>query len=74
MFYAKANFMTQSKRMSMIETITSIIVGFVVSMLVTYIVFPMYGHTVTFADNLEITSIFTVTSFVRGYCIRRVFA
>lgn len=60
--------------MSLIETLTSIAIGFVVSMLVTYIVFPMYGHQVSFADNLEITSIFTVTSVIRGYCVRRAFA
>jgi hypothetical protein len=34
----------------------------------------MYGLPINFSDNLEITSIFTVTSIVRSYCIRRVFA
>lgn len=60
--------------MSLIETLTSIAVGFVVSLVVTHIVFPMYGLPISFWDNMEITSIFTVTSIIRGYCVRRVFA
>ena len=60
--------------MSLIETLTSIAIGFVVSVLVTYIVFPFYNLPISFSDNLEITAIFTVTSIIRSYCVRRFFA
>lgn len=66
--------MSQSRRMSMIETVISIAIGFVVSVIITALVLPAYGHAVTLADNIEITTIFTVASIVRGYCVRRFFA
>ena len=65
--------MTQSRRMSLIETCASIAIGFVVSVIITALVMPAYGHDVTLADNIQITLIFTVASIVRGYAVRRAF-
>lgn len=65
--------MTQSRRMSLIETVISIAIGFVVSVIITALILPAYGHAVTLGDNIQITAIFTVASIVRGYCVRRFF-
>ena len=65
--------MTQSRRMSLIETCASIAIGFVVSVIITALVMPAYGHQVTLQDNIEITLIFTVASIIRGYLVRRAF-
>ena len=65
--------MTQSKTKSMIETCASIAIGFVVSLILTALVLPAYGHAVTLGDNLQITAIFTIASIVRGYFVRRWF-
>lgn len=65
--------MSQSRTMSLVETCTSIGIGFVVSVIITAIVMPLYGHDVTFSQNIQITLIFTVASIVRGYLVRRVF-
>jgi hypothetical protein len=65
--------MTQTRIMSLIETLASIAIGFAVSVIITAIVMPAYGHAVTLQDNIEITAIFTVLSLVRGYAVRRVF-
>ena len=65
--------MSQSRRMSLIETCASIAIGFVVSVIITAVVMPAYGHHVTLADNIQITLIFTVASIARGYLVRRVF-
>jgi heme/copper-type cytochrome/quinol oxidase subunit 4 len=59
--------------MSLIETCASIAIGFVVSVIITALVMPAYGHQVTLQDNIEITLIFTVASIVRGYAVRRLF-
>ena len=64
----------QSRRMSLIETLTSIAIGFVVSMLVTALVMPHFGFHPSIGENATITSIFTVTSIARGYLVRRFFA
>lgn len=65
--------MSQSRRMSLIETCTSIGIGFVVSVVITAIVMPAYGHHVTMGENLQMTAIFTVASIARGYLVRRAF-
>lgn len=65
--------MTQSRLASLLETCTSIAIGFVVSVIITAVVMPAYGHHVTLGQNLQITAIFTVASIVRGYYVRRLF-
>jgi len=65
--------MTQSRRLSMIETLTSVAVGFLLSLGASYIVYPLFGHSFTLAQNVGITIIFTVLSILRGYAVRRVF-
>jgi heme/copper-type cytochrome/quinol oxidase subunit 4 len=65
--------MTQSRKHSAIEAITGVAIGFVVSVIITALVMPAYGHQVTLADNIQITLIFTVASIVRGYAVRRLF-
>lgn len=65
--------MIQSRRMSLIETCASIAIGFVVSLVLTAVVLPAYGHDVSWGQNLQITLIFTVASIVRGYAVRRLF-
>lgn len=63
----------QSRLHSLLETLASIAIGFVVSLGITAVVLPAYGHQVTFRHSLEITLIFTVASILRGYAVRRVF-
>lgn len=63
----------QSRRSSLIEAALSTAIGFLVSVAITAIVMPAYGHAVTFGDNLQITLIFTVASIARSYAVRRFF-
>lgn len=65
--------MTQSRIQSLIETITSVAVGFAISMGLGAVVYPAFGHPVTFAQNFWITAIFTVASIARGFVLRRIF-
>lgn len=65
--------MSQTRLSSLAETVISIAIGFVVSLVITAIVLPAYGHHVTLSENVQITAIFTVASIVRMYCVRRFF-
>lgn len=65
--------MSQSRLSSLGETCLSIAIGFVVSLILTALVLPAYGHDVTFGQNMQITGIFTVASIARGYLVRRAF-
>ena len=65
--------MSQSRRMSIIETTASTAIGFGVSYLVSLTVLPMFGFPVTHRENFAIVCIFTVASLARGYFVRRLF-
>lgn len=63
----------QSRRGSMLETVTSTAIGFIVSLVLTAAVLPAFGYPTTWAHDFWITCIFTVASIVRGYVVRRLF-
>lgn len=63
----------QSRLHSLLETLASIAIGFVVSLGITAVVLPAYGMPVSWQSNVEITTVFTFSSVVRGYCVRRIF-
>ena len=63
----------QSRLMSMIETCASTAAGFILTLILQALVYPLFGLHTTFATNLWLTIIFTVASIARGYVLRRVF-
>ena len=63
----------QSRRMSLLETCASVVVGFGVSVAITAVLLPAMGHAVSLGDNLLMTGVFTVASIARGYWLRRLF-
>ena len=65
--------MSQTKKQSAIESLTNIIVGLLTSFLIQLVIYPFLGIDVTIGENVIITIVFFVVSFVRGYLIRRFF-
>jgi hypothetical protein len=63
----------QTRLSSLIEAVINVAIGFVVSLVITAIVLPAYGHPVSWGDNLQITGIFTIASITRSYAVRRWF-
>ena len=63
----------QSRRMSMIEAVTNVLVGYGVAVLAQLAVFPLFGIAVSLGDNLAIGAAFTVISLARSYAVRRLF-
>jgi hypothetical protein len=63
----------QSRRMSLVEAITNVLLGFGVALLTQIIVFPLFGFEVTLGENLAIGGLFTLASIARSYALRRVF-
>lgn len=64
----------QTRLMSLIETSANIIIGYFLAVGTQVLLFPVFGLEVTFKDNLTIGMVFTVLSFLRGYCLRRLFS
>ena len=65
--------MKQSRAMSLVESITNVVVGFVLALVTQMVVFPMFGLSVSLEQNVVISSIFTVVSIARSFVLRRVF-
>lgn len=65
--------MNQTRIGSLIEACLNTAIGFAMSIVLSLIVYPMFGHSFTFAQNVGITVIFTLASIVRGYVVRRWF-
>ncbi len=65
--------MIQTKTQSMVEAVTNIGIGFVISLSVQLIWFPAIGHELTLFDNVSTTIVFTLVSFLRSYVVRRGF-
>ena len=61
----------QSKRMSLIETLTNVAIGYIVAILSQLAVFPIFNIHIPLTDNLLIGVWFTVISIIRGYLVRR---
>lgn len=65
--------MKQSKKHSALESATNVILGLVISFLIQLVLYPILGLKVSLNQNLIITFVFFVASFLRGYLIRRFF-
>ena len=59
--------------MSLVESLTNVVVGFLFAVATQVVIFPLFGITVSARDNLLIGGIFTAISVVRSYVLRRVF-
>lgn len=65
--------MIQSRRMSMIEAATNVIVGYALAVATQIIVFPWFGIETGLAEHLSIGLAFVGVSLARGYMLRRLF-
>lgn len=63
----------QTKKMSLIETLSSVTIGYIIALASQLIIFPVFNIEVSLTDNLLIGLFFTVVSIIRGYYVRRFF-
>jgi hypothetical protein len=65
--------MTQSRRMSLIEAVTNVAVGYALAVVMQIVVFPWFDLHPSLGENLALGGIFTAISLIRGYALRRLF-
>jgi hypothetical protein len=63
----------QSRRMSLIESIANVAVGYGVAVVTQILIFPVFGLHATLTQNLQMGAIFTVVSIARSFGLRRLF-
>jgi len=71
------NELQDSKKKSIIESLTDIVIGFVMYLPINFSILPMFAGEIAnqeIVGFLQITAIFTLVAFVRKYTIRRWFS
>lgn len=63
----------QTKKHSILESLTNVIVGLLMSFLTQLVIYPILDIEVSLNQNVIITTVFFIISFVRSYVIRRIF-
>ena len=66
-----------SKKKSIIESLTDIVIGFLMYLPINFFILPMFAGEIAnqeIVGFLQITAIFTLVAFVRKYAIRRWFS
>lgn len=65
--------MTQSRRMSFVEAMTNVVVGYLLAIATQLAVFPLFGIEAALQEHLAIGLAFVAVSLARGYLLRRLF-
>lgn len=63
----------QSRRMSVVEAVTNVVIGYMVAVLTQLTVFPLFGLEAAFDEHLAIGLVFLGVSLIRSYLLRRLF-
>ena len=63
----------QTKKQSFIESLSNVAIGYLISLLSLFIIFPVLGIESSASKNFIITLYFTLISIVRSYVLRRYF-
>ena len=65
--------MSQSRRLSMIEAVTNVVVGYALAVITQIVAFPWFGLQVSLGDNLAIGAVFVGVALIRSFVLRRLF-
>lgn len=65
--------MMQTKKQSFIESLANVAIGYLISLISLFVIFPILGISSSTGKNLIITLYFTVISISRSYILRRYF-
>lgn len=63
----------QSRIASLIETLLSTFIGFIISYIINLFVFKSLGCSISPHENFVIVSLFTIVSVLRSFGVRRLF-
>lgn len=65
--------MSQTRLQSAIESAVNVAIGYAVAVVSQLLIFPLFGISVSLAENLLIGGYFTIISLARSYAVRRWF-
>jgi len=65
--------MKQTRKQSLIESLTNLMAGYLISLVSLFLIFPVLGIESSASKNFTITLYFTLISVIRSYVLRRLF-
>ncbi len=63
----------QSRRMSLVEAVANVVVGYGVAVVAQILIFPVFGLNPTLTQNLMMGTVFSIVSITRSFALRRLF-
>jgi len=63
----------QSKKMSLLESLVSVIAGYIITVLIHYWVYPIFGISIPATEALIISLIIVLAAFAKNFSVRRLF-
>jgi len=68
-----SNVRGQTRKMSLFETVVSVVAGYVLTVLIQYLIYPLFGITIPAGQALFISFIIVFAAFVKNFAVRRLF-
>ncbi len=65
--------MSQSRRLSLVEAIANVVVGYALAVMTQIVVFAWFGLHPSLREKLMLGGLFTGVSLVRGYALHGLF-
>ena len=63
----------QTRIVSAIEAALNTGIGYLISVGIGQMIYPMFGYPITLRDNFALTAIFVAASYIRSFGLRRIF-
>ena len=63
----------QSYKMSAVESTVSVIAGYILNVLIQFLVYPLFGIEVAIEKAFIISILITTIAFAKNYGVRRIF-
>lgn len=63
----------QSTKMSLVESVVSVIAGYILTVLIQLMVYPMFGINIPSQAAMFISLVVVVAAFAKNFMVRRVF-
>ncbi|MDH5379191.1 MAG: hypothetical protein OEX00_12775 [Gammaproteobacteria bacterium] len=63
----------QSRKISVVESVVSVLLGYVMTVLIQYLLFPLFGFSIPLEQSMVISVFIVSLAFVKNYGIRRLF-
>ena len=59
--------------MSLLESLVSVITGYIITVLIQYCVYPLFGISIPATEALLISLIIVLAAFAKNFSVRRLF-